>query len=96
LSDQTDDAGADFADCLDALAGIHSAEAIVHRNEAKRLEDLARKGGAYTDPHATAIFQFCMRGCRTAEAKAAATTLAAEACIAGAEALRSMPRGARP
>lgn len=68
----------------------------MHRAEAKRLEDLARKGGAYTDPHATAIFQFRMRGCRTAEAKAAAAALAAEACIAGAEALRSMPRASRP
>lgn len=97
MSDPTDNAGEDFADALDALAGIHSAEAVVHRAEADRLTRLADLARAnHREPHLTAVVSFRMRSAGQASARAVAASFAAEACIAGAEALRSMPRDARP
>lgn len=97
MSDPADNAGEDFADCLDALAGIYSAEAVVHRAEADRLTRLADLARAHhREPHLTAIVSFRTHSADQVSARAAAASLAAEACIAGAEALRSMPRAGPP
>lgn len=91
------EAGDDFAEALEALAGIHSAEAIAHRAEADRLTGLADLARAHhREPHLTAVVSFRMRSAGQAAARATAASFAAEACIAGAEALRSIPRDARP
>lgn len=91
------DAASVYVEALEALAGIHSAEAIAHRAEAARLSDLAEQAKAHhREPHLTAVVTFRMRGAFRASDRATAEALAAEACIAGAEALRSMPRAAPP